>query len=308
MSQVYSEFDVIVIGGGPAGLSAALLLVRARRSVLVIDSGEPRNAPAEHMHGYLTRDSMPPEGFLELCREEVASYGAELVSDTVVAMSPDRAVKTASGRSYKARRVIVATGVRDILPGLPGFEDRWGRDLLHCPYCHGYEVADRDFAVIATHPGSLDHALLLRQWTNKISLIANGQQIGEQDRQALEARGVVVIDSVATGLHISDDSVVGVEMGDTTHPCDVVFVAPQMRPRDAFVDVLGCQRDEFGFLQVDRTWRTSVSWVYAAGNNADAKAQVIGAAGQGSSAAFNLNLDLTQEDTARAVAAAAKNG
>jgi len=137
-AQIY---DVVVVGGGAAGLSAALVLGRARRRVAVVDAGAPRNAPAAHMQGFLSRDGMSPADFLAAGRVEVTGYGVELVEDQVVGIEAGFIVRLAGGRVLKARRILVATGIRDELPEIPGVRERWGRDLLHCPYCHGWEVA-----------------------------------------------------------------------------------------------------------------------------------------------------------------------
>src|SRR3954463_268717 len=134
------NFDVVIVGGGAAGLSAALVLGRARRRVAVIDAGAPRNAPAAHMQGFLSRDGMPPADLLAAGRAEVAGYGVEVVSDFVLGIDPGFDVRLASGRLMAARRILVATGVHDELPDIPGVRERWGKDLLHCPYCHGWEV------------------------------------------------------------------------------------------------------------------------------------------------------------------------
>ena len=136
-------YDVVVVGGGAAGLSAALVLGRARRRVLVVDAGEPRNAPAAHMQGYLSRDGMPPHELLTAGRREVAGYGVEIVAGTVVGIESGFFVRLAGGRVLRSRRVLVTTGVTDQLPDVAGVRERWGRDLLHCPYCHGWEVRDQ---------------------------------------------------------------------------------------------------------------------------------------------------------------------
>ncbi|CAM5602807.1 NAD(P)/FAD-dependent oxidoreductase [Streptomyces violaceorubidus] len=146
--------DVVVVGGGAAGLSAALVLGRSRLRTLVVDAGEPRNAPSDHMQGYLTRDGMSPAEFLALGREEIARYGVELVRDRAVDVCRDEdfAVRLAGGRTVRARRLIVTTGLRDELPAVPGVAERYGRDVLHCPFCHGWEVRDERFGVLATSP------------------------------------------------------------------------------------------------------------------------------------------------------------
>ena len=149
-----NEYDVLVVGGGAAGLNAAMVLLRARRTVAVVDAGEPRNAPAAQMHGFLSRDGMSPRDLLAAGRSEVAGYGGVLIEDTVVRIEPGLQVRLASGQQLSARRVLVATGLRDELPDIPGVRERWGRDLLHCPYCHGYEVRDQPLGVLGGGPGS----------------------------------------------------------------------------------------------------------------------------------------------------------
>jgi thioredoxin reductase len=161
-----SSYDVVVVGGGAAGLSAALVLGRARRRVAVVDAGEPRNAPAAHMQGFLSRDGMSPADLLAAGRIEVTGYGVELVEDRVVAidsrLDAPFVVGVAGGRALQARRILAATGVHDELPEIPGVRERWGRDLLHCPYCHGWEVRDQAIGVLGTGPGSFEHARLVR--------------------------------------------------------------------------------------------------------------------------------------------------
>ena len=158
-------YDVVVVGGGAAGLSGALALGRSLRSVLVIDAGEPRNAPADHAHNYLGREGINPRELLEVGRAEVASYGVEVLADRVVGLSgevDDFLVTTAGGRRVRGRRVLVTGGVVDELPDVPGLAERWGVDVLHCPYCHGWEVRDRAIAVLATTPMASHQALLFR--------------------------------------------------------------------------------------------------------------------------------------------------
>jgi thioredoxin reductase len=142
------SYDVVVVGGGAAGLSAALVLGRARRRVVVIDSGEPRNAPASHMHGYLSRDGLPPAELLQPGRDEADGYGVDFVSDRVVSVEPGISLLLADGATKMARRVLLATGATDVLPEIPGAQERWGRDFLHCPYCHGWEVRDQPPGVL----------------------------------------------------------------------------------------------------------------------------------------------------------------
>ena len=154
-------YDVVIVGGGAAGLSAALVLGRARRRVAVVDGGAPRNAPAAHMQGFLSRDGLPPAELLALGRAEVTGYGVEIVEGLVDSVEPGFAVRLADDRVLHARRLLVATGCGDELPGVDGVWDRWGRDLLHCPYCHGYEFSDRRLGVLNMQPMSSHQAQLI---------------------------------------------------------------------------------------------------------------------------------------------------
>jgi thioredoxin reductase len=296
-------YDVVVVGGGAAGLSAALVLGRARRRVAVVDAGAPRNAPAAHMQGFLSRDGMPPTGLLAAGRAEVAGYGVELVDDQVVGSEAGFFVRLAGGQVLKARRVLVATGVRDELPKIPGVRQRWGRDLLHCPYCHGWEVRDQPIGVLGTQAGSVLHAQLVRQWSDDVVFFVHAYDLTPAERVQLEARGVQVVSGEVVRLVVEDDRLTGVELIDgRVIARTAVFIRPRNLPHaDGLLNGLGCEVNEAGFVCVDATGRTSSFGVWAAGNVVDPRAQVITSAGAGSAAAIAINADLVQEDTERAV-------
>ncbi|MGC0334119.1 thioredoxin reductase [Streptomyces sp. SAI-170] len=297
-----TQYDALVIGAGAAGLNAALVLARARRRVAVVDAGEPRNAPAAHMQGYLSRDGMPPAALLEAGRAEVSRYGAELFAGQVDHVDPGFTVHLAGGTALTARRLVVATGLRDELPDLPGVRERWGRDVLHCPYCHGYEVRDRALGVLGTSPGAVHQALLLRQWSEDVVFFRHTLDLSGEDHERLTARGVRVVDGEIARVCADDGRMSGVELTDgRTVARDAVFLFPRMVPRDGLLLALGCATEN-GFVVTDRTGRTTVPGVWAVGNVADPRAQVITAAGMGSAAAFALNTDLLEEDVVRAVA------
>jgi thioredoxin reductase len=297
------DYDVVVVGGGAAGLSAALVLARARRTVAVVDAGGPRNAPAAHMHGFLSRDGTSPRDLLAAGRLEVSSYGGTLIDDTVVGVEPDFHVRLASGSSLRARRVLVATGLRDELPEVPGVRERWGRDLLHCPYCHGWEVRDRLLGVLGGSPEAVQHALLVRQWSPDVVLFPHTDAVGPAYREQLTARGIRVVEGAVARLVVANDQLQGVELGGgTVIPRTAVFVRPRFVPNAGLLTGLGCAVDEHGWVVHDPVGRTSVAGVWVAGNAADPRAQVISAAGQGSAAAIALNADLVDEDVKHALA------
>jgi thioredoxin reductase len=195
-----TQFDVVVVGGGAAGLSAVLVLGRARRRVTVVDAGAPRNAPADHMQGFLSRDGMPPAEFLAAGRAEIDVYGVESVQDRVVGIDSGFVVHLARGRGLHTRRILLATAVRDELPAIANIRERWGRDLLHCPYCHGWEVRDQPIGVLGTSPDAVRHALLVRQWSDDVILFEHRFEPGPDDLVRLQARDVRVVSGRVTRL------------------------------------------------------------------------------------------------------------
>ncbi len=295
-------YDAVIVGGGAAGLSAALVLGRARRRVAVVDSGAPRNAPASHMHGFLSRDGTAPADLLAAGRAEVSEYGVELVDDRVLAIETGFSVYLARGRMLRARRILIATGLSDELPEIPGVRERWGRDLLHCPYCHGWEVRDQPLGVLGTHPAAIQHAQLVRQWSADVVFFGHTYQLTASERAQLEARGITVVDGQVARLVLEADRLTGVELVDgQVIARTAVFVRPGTLPHtDGLLTNLDCDVDEAGFVTVDAGGRTSTVGVWAAGNVADPRAQVITAAGAGSAAAIAINADLVQDDVERA--------
>ncbi|KOG65678.1 thioredoxin reductase [Streptomyces griseoflavus] len=311
-------YDVIVIGGGAAGLSGALMLGRARRSVLVVDAGRPRNAPAVASHNYLTRDGVPPGELLAAGRAEIARYGGEVVEDEVVAAEAVGEglfrVMLGSGASVAARRLLLASGMVDELPGIPGLAERWGRDVLHCPYCHGYEVRDQAIGVLSTGPMAVRQALLWRQWSDDVRLFLHtGPEPSEDEYEQLTARGIAVVDGEVTGVKVSggDDRISGVELaGGTVVPCRGLVVAPRFDVRAKVVESLGVEVAESvapdgtvlgSHVVAGAGGATSVPGVWAAGNVADPMAKVGVAAAMGIHAAAEINADLVEEETRTAV-------
>jgi thioredoxin reductase len=304
------RYDVAIGGGGAAGLSAALVLARARRRVVVLDAGSPRNALAAHMHNYLSRDGMPPAELLAVGRAEVLGYGGEIVSATVArveATPTGFSVTLDDGSTLAARRLLIATGLTDELPDLPGLRERWGRDVLHCPYCHGYEVRDQALGVLGTGPRSVHQALLVRQVSSDVVFFRHTlADFVAEDRQRLAARDVRVVEGPVAHLVVEGDRLTGVQLADGSVVArSAVFVAPRFVANDAVVTALGAEteRTDIGtWVTTDPTGRTSVPGVWAVGNVADPAAFVVGAAAAGARAAAALNADLVEEDVARAMA------
>ncbi|MFF8972714.1 NAD(P)/FAD-dependent oxidoreductase [Streptomyces sp. NPDC014995] len=310
------RYEVIVIGGGAAGLSAALVLGRARRRTLVVDAGEPRNAPAAHMQGYLSRDGMPPAEFLAVGRAEIARYGVELVRDRAVdaTKGEDFAVRLAGGtpsgggRTVHARQLVVATGLRDELPPVEGLAARFGRDVVHCPYCHGWEVRDQAFGVLATSPLSVHQALMVTQWSKDVTFFLHTvaeEELSDEDLRRLAAAGVDVVPGEVAGVVVEDDRITGVRLTDgTVHARETLFVAPRAVPRTDLLRRLGAEMDEtpFGtYPVVDARGLTTVPGLWAAGNASGFAEQVINSASRGYRAGAAINAELLMSDLDAAV-------
>jgi len=309
LGMTTNEYDVIIVGGGAAGLSAALVLSRARRRVVVVDAGAPRNAPAAHMQGFLSRDGMPPSELLAAGRAEVMGYGGEVVSATVeqllaanAADAPRFVARLTGGATLLGRRVLVTTGLRDELPDIPGLRDRWARDVLHCPYCHGYEVRDQRLGVVWNGPMTPAYAQIVRQWSHDVVLLAPPATLTDQQRTELLARAIGVVESPVTGVEVIDDRLTGVALADgTTLQCDALFVPPRFTPHSDLLVQLGCDLDDEGWVVTGANGATSVPGVRVAGNVSNPRAQVISAAGEGSGVAIAINADLVEADVRLAV-------
>jgi thioredoxin reductase len=302
--------DVVIVGGGLAGLGAALTLVRARRSVLVVDSGRPRNAPAGHTHGFLSRDGTPPFELLRIGRLEVQGYGGEIIDGEVASLTRQEdafRVTLGDGAVRLARRVLVATGLADELPDLPGLAKRWGRDVVHCPYCFGWEMRDRAIGVLASSPRSVAQALLWRQWSGDVTFLRHIEQLTGEQRGQLAAWSIPVVDGEVAGLEIGNDQLQGVRLrSGQLVELDVLAVGPRMRAHHALLDDLDVNVVEHpnGIgrqVEADAGGRAAPG-VWVAGNVADVTLGVLQAAASGVTAAVSLNADLIAEDTSRAVA------
>ena len=294
------ERDVVIVGGGAAGLSAAVMLGRARRSVVVIDERKPRNRFAPHMHGLLSRDGMSPLQLLDAGRAEATKYGVEQVEGTVTAIEPVEGGFLVRGpRDVRARRVVVATGLTDVLPAIPGVEALWGTAAVVCPYCDGWEVRDEPLGVIATSPMSRNQAHLLRQWTSRLTVFgAREAGIPEHELTTLAARGITLAPP-ALGIHEAGDVMVQTAQGE--HRVKRVFVGARPKPSDTLLAELGCAMDATPagpYVATDPGGQTSVPGVWAIGNVADMKALVPIALGAGTLAATQVNISLLEEEIA----------
>jgi thioredoxin reductase/SAM-dependent methyltransferase len=304
------KFDVAVLGGGAAGLSGAVILGRARRSVVVIDAGAPRNAPAEGVHGFLSRDGISPLELVEIGRTEVKRYGGLVLPATAVAARPADdgfEVSLDDGRAIAARRLLVTTGLADELPGVTGLAERWGRDVVHCPYCHGWELSDQPVGVLATNTEWAVHqALLFRQLTADVILFQHTAPALTHDQSAqLNAWGISVVTGPVDSLEVTDDRITGLRLADGTVVArSAVVVAPRLTANTKLLTDLGLEATPHPMgigqsIAADPTGLTNVPGVWVAGNVTDLMAQVVSAAAGGVAAAAAINADLIAEDTRR---------
>jgi thioredoxin reductase len=296
------RYDVVVIGGGAAGLSGAVSLARFRRPVVVIDSGMPRNAPADGVHNFLTRDGLPPGELVAAGRAELARYGGELIEgEAVSAHSVDGGfrVELADGRVVEARRLLVTTGLTDELPDLPGLAERWGQDVVHCPYCHGWEVRDQAIGVLGS-PAAVHQALLFRQLSADVTVFANDTDLDGDERERLAAMDIALVDGRVVGWESGGVRLAG---GDLV-PRQALVVSPRFSARAGVLASLGLtavDREHRGHLigqavPAEPGGATSVPGVWVAGNVTDPMAQVVSAAAAGLMAGAAINADLIEQD------------
>ncbi|MGP9538330.1 NAD(P)/FAD-dependent oxidoreductase [Brachybacterium sp. AOP43-C2-M15] len=316
-----SLVDVAVIGGGAAGLNAALMLGRSRRSVVVLDTGAPRNAPADGIHGLLGNEGVAPTDYLARGREEVRSYGGLVVTAEVGAARPGAPaadgdlrfeVDLADGRRLTARRVLVATGVRDELPEIPGLAQHWGHGVIHCPYCHGWEVRDRSIGIIARGPASAHQALLFRQLADDLVYFTAGSALDAESRDRFAARGIRIVDGeLAEVLAAGSGGVAGVRLADgEVVERSVLVVATTLHPRLQGLGDLALPLEDLPGGMGRRVpagmgGTTSVPGVWAAGNIAEPMAQVGASAAGGAMAGAHLNAALALAEADAAVVASA---
>lgn len=297
------SYDVVIVGGGPAGLSASLALGRARKRVLICDAGPRRNAAAERVHNFVTRDGTPPDEFRQIARKQLERYpNVEARDVRVESISGPRGafrVELASG-VVEARRVLLCTGMIDEMLPLDGFRELWGRSIFQCPYCHGWEMRDRRWGYLARAADSahlLPFALQARGWTRDVVVFTGGAfEVPAESRATLETAGVRLETSAIARLVARDERLEAVELaGGARVPCDALFAHPPQRQID-LVRAMGVALDGDGYVQIDPMKReTSVPGVYAAGDLTTRMQAAIAAATAGTQAAAMINVELTME-------------
>ena len=299
-----APFDVIVVGGGPAGLSAALALGRSRRRVLVAADGPTRNAPAAAAHNVFTRDGTAPAELLQIGREQLAPYDVTVREEwaTDAERTEDGVrVTFASGDRVSARGIVLATGVRDVLPDIPGFSKLWGTGVFHCPYCHGWEVAGRPLALYGRGETALHLARLLRGWSDDLVLFTDGPSgLADAERASVERNGITIREEAVERLVGARGHLEAVVLeGGERVARGGLFLAPRQELRSDLAPRLGCPLSDEGRVQADAVGRTSVPGVFVAGDAGPGPQSVPTAAASGAVAGAMLNHDLLAAEFGR---------
>ncbi|MHA6485060.1 NAD(P)/FAD-dependent oxidoreductase [Paenibacillus sp. strain BS8-2] len=297
------SIDVAIIGGGPAGLNAALVLGRSRKNVMVIDNDKPRNGVTHASHGFITRDGITPAEFRRIGIEEVLKYPTVQHLNGEVSGIANNGngfdVKIAAGDTINARRVILAAGFREVLPSIEGIKEMYGKSLFVCPFCDGWELRDQPLVVISDQPAVFHSAKLMLNWSRDLLVCTNGgDPLTAEQRRILESRGVVIVDSPVIRLAGADGKLENVHLADGSSLArSGGFVAPTMLPNAVFGDTLGYKLEANGGIETDAFGRTSIAGLYAAGDSAYAMpSQLIYAAASGSKAAMAVMADILEEE------------
>jgi thioredoxin reductase len=298
-----SLYDVVIVGAGPAGLSAGLILGRCRRTVLICDSGRPRNAASHALHGYLTRDGIDPRDFRSIGRRELKRYETVHLTDIAVADATcDKdgrfAVTLADGSIVQSRKLLVATGVCDNLPQIDGFEEMYGRSVFHCPYCDGWEARDQPLAIYGQGARGVGLSLELTAWSRDLVLCTDGRaEISTDDRERLTRNGIRIREERVIALegHAGMLQRIRFETGESLARSAIFFTTGQFQRSELAVR-LGCEVNDKGTVRTGKYESTHLPGLYVAGDASRAVQWVIVAAAEGAEAAFSINTDLIKED------------
>lgn len=294
-------FDTVIVGGGPAGMSAALILARCRRSIVIIDADQPRNARARIMHGFLSRDGIPPARFRNRCRSDLKRYGVPIVHDRVIEATKARqtfSLRTASGKRFRARTILLATGTVDVLPRIDGLEPLYGSSVHHCPYCDGWEWRDHRLAAYGRGDAGAGLALALKRWSDDVIVFFDGKSgLSLQRRNQLRKAGITMRETKIARLEGARGMLKRVVMADgEVVGRDALFFNTSQRQRSTLAEQLGCEFTAHEGVRVDKRDRTCIQGVYVAGDALREVQFVISAAGAGAIAAVGINSDLQRLD------------
>lgn len=293
--------DVIIIGGGPAGLNAALVLGRARKNVLVIDEELPRNRVTKESHGFLTRDGVTPATFRQIAREQISVYpSVQFVKDTVIratGQDGDFEMTTIQGNTYRGKKILFATGMKDRPLAIAGLQEVYGKSAFVCPYCDGWELRDQSLALIVSGGMALHLAKTISGWTDQFTICTHGtEDWSGEEKEELEQRHIPIVTSPIQQIQSDTGMVKQIVFEDgTSLSCTGIFFAPELEAGSEVPQMLGCELADTGMIIVDEFGKTNIAGVYSAGDSASRKYQVVAAASMGSMAAISINSELLEK-------------
>jgi thioredoxin reductase len=293
--------DCIIIGGGPAGLNAAVVLGRCRRKVMLFDTGEQRNRSSQGMHNYLTRDDILPAGFLQLAQQEINKYGVKLVHKKIISAKKNSAgifeAKDTDGNIYQSKKLLVATGVKDNLPPIEGIQEFYGKSVFHCPYCDGWEVRDKNIGVYAKNKEGWELALALKGWTENVTYFTDGgNKIKPLQKQYLDANKIPIIREKISKLKGENGKLENIVLknGDQVD-CDALFFVNGFSQQCDLAEAFGCEVNRKGVVVTNHAQQTNITGLYVAGDASRDMHFVVVAAAEGAKAGVNINKELQKE-------------
>lgn len=297
-----SHFDVIIIGGSYAGLSAALALGRALRKVLIIDSGLPCNRQTPHSHNFITQDGEKPQAIAEKARAQVMKYDTVQFHHALANSGKKNkngfSISTEVGKEFTSKKLIFATGIKDIMPDIPGFSACWGISVIHCPYCHGYEVKGEPTGILANGDFAFHYAQLIRNWTKELTVFTNGKStLTPEQSEMITKHNIQIIEKEIDHINHNNGHLNQVVFKDNTaFHVTAIYSRPELKQHCLIPEILGCELTEHGLLKVEMTQKTTVEGVFACGDNASPMRSVANAVASGNFAGAMVNHELIVEE------------
>jgi thioredoxin reductase len=296
------QFDVIIVGGSYSGLAAGMALGRALRNVLIIDAGDPCNKQTPHSHNFLTNDGKTPSEIANLAKQQVSMYGSIRFLNGFATAGTKTAngfdIQMETGEAFSSRKLIFATGIKDIMPDIPGFAESWGISVLHCPYCHGYEVRHQKTGILANGDAGYELSSLISNWTNDLTLYTNGKAtLSSEQRAKLQKHKVEIVESEIDSLENENGYIRNIVLKNgTKSPLKALYARLSFIQHSSIPQTLGCELTQDGYIKIDQAQKTSVDGVYACGDNTTRMRTVANAVAMGTTTALMVNKELIEED------------